>query len=62
MSIVHYGPILGQECICPDGVGRIKEIKKEPCGTASLVVETYFNDRSCCWAHHNVTLIPIHTM
>jgi hypothetical protein len=59
---IENGPILGQECVCPDGVGRIKEIKVEPCGPASLVVETYFEDRSCCWAAHNVKLIPIHTL
>lgn len=49
-------PIIGQEAICPDGLGRVKSF----CLSGSyqwIVVSTYFNDRQCKWIPENVELI-----
>ena len=51
-------PIIGQEAVCPDGLGRVthfadKSVDKWIC------VETYVDDRSCYWAPHNVKLVEI---
>ena len=49
-------PIIGQEAICPDGLGRVMDFEED-----FIQVTTYINDRSCKWGPHNVTLInPIH--
>lgn len=49
-------PIIGQEAICPDGLGRvIAYVDDFP--TQWIQVETYAQDRSCKWAPHNVELI-----
>lgn len=53
---------IGQECVCPDGVGRVAAIV--PCvtrmkGHESVRVDTYINNRSCEWARHNVRLVPL---
>ena len=50
-------PILGQEAICPDGLGRVKGF----CFLAPhnwIQVDTYVGNRSCQWDANNVTLIP----
>jgi hypothetical protein len=48
--------ILGQEAICPDGLGRVVGFKdKFP--IQWIKVDTYVNNRGCEWAPHNVTLI-----
>lgn len=51
-------PILGQEAICPDGLGRVMAFKP-PClpDYGWVQVSTYVNDRSCKWSPHNVELI-----
>lgn len=55
MTFEH--PILGQEAVCPDGLGRVKSyVDNFP--TQYIEVETYVNNRGCHWAPHNVTLIP----
>jgi len=55
----HENPILGQECICPDGLGRVMSFDlKEP--NDYIQVQTYINSRDCKWSIHNVTLIPIY--
>lgn len=51
--------IIGQECICPDGLGRVVKIINGPASTVNIKVDTYVNNRSCEWSEHNVTLIPI---
>ena len=49
-------PIIGQEAICPDGLGRVKTFyDKFP--VQWILVETYFCNRDCKWAPHNVELI-----
>jgi hypothetical protein len=44
--------ILGQEAICPDGLGRVINTDDK-----WIQVQTYVNDRSCKWDPKNVTLI-----
>ena len=60
-------PVIGQECICPDGVGRISKIIQ--CKMymnfpleGTIQVETYFNNRSCHWDAKNITLIKLNTV
>jgi len=49
-------PIIGQEAICPDGLGRVIAFKdKFP--HQSITVSTYVKDRQCEWAPDNVELI-----
>ncbi len=48
--------IIGQEAICPDGLGRVIAINNVFPG-CWIQVKTYVDDRSCKWAPHNVTLI-----
>ncbi len=49
-------PILGQEAICPDGLGRVVEFNLiRP--NKWIRIETYINDRSCSWDIDNVELI-----
>ena len=47
--------IIGQEVICPDGVGRVEEILND-FPHEWVKVQTYIKNRSCCWAPHNVTI------
>jgi hypothetical protein len=49
-------PILGQEAICPDGLGRVVSFKND-FPHQWIQVSTYVGDRSCKWAPHNVELI-----
>ena len=51
------GVVVGQECICPDGLGRISEI--HPNG---VTVETYMHNRSCHWSRDNVILCPLYIL
>ena len=52
-------PMLGQEAICPDGLGRITELKYWQGKLYEVRVKTYVDDRSCMWAAHNVELLPV---
>lgn len=52
-------PIIGQEAICPDGLGRVVNFDTDYFGVANIKVETYVDDRSCNWAAHNVKLIEV---
>lgn len=49
-------PILGQEAICPDGLGRVVEFRDE-FPHQWIRVSSYINDRKCQWAPTNVELI-----
>lgn len=53
-------PILGQEAVCPDGLGRVVEIS-EAFPHEFIRVDTYVNNRSCEWAPHNVQLVALKT-
>jgi hypothetical protein len=48
-------PIRGQECICPDGLGRVEATFID----GRVQVETYIKNRSCSWDRKNVQLVPI---
>ena len=50
-------PIIGQEAICPDGLGRVKSVSDFNETSQWLLVETYFCSRDCKGAPHNVELI-----
>lgn len=45
-------PILGQEAVCPDGLGRVVGVGKD-----YIKVSTYVNDRECNWDPKNITLV-----
>ena len=48
--------IIGQEAICPDGLGRVKDYSLiRP--NNWIIVSTYFNNRDCQWDASNVELI-----
>ena len=52
--------IIGQECICPDGLGRVAFVVPYVCDTmlaGSISVNTYIDNRGCTFASHNVELI-----
>lgn len=50
-------PIIGQEAVCPDGLGRVVAFER---GEHEWVqVETYVNNRGCKWDPHNVQLLPL---
>ena len=49
--------IIGQEAICPDGLGRVIACQIEAPTNNYIQVSTYVKDRGCKWAPHNVTLI-----
>jgi hypothetical protein len=49
--------IIGQEAICPDGLGRVKSIQSAMGCSVNITVQTYMDDRSCSWARDNVELI-----
>jgi len=48
--------ILGQECICPDGLGRVIDYDLNMPNNY-IQVETYVNNRGCKWDQDNVELI-----
>ena len=51
-------PIIGQEAVCPDGLGRVTSF--DNCAPYNWIcVETYVADRSCQWDHTNVKLVKI---
>lgn len=54
----HKTPIIGQECICPDGLGRVVAFSdKFP--HLYIKVSTYVGDRQCEWSPDNVQLIDL---
>lgn len=52
-------PIIGQEAICPDGLGRVVSFE-DNFPNQYIEVSTYIKDRQCKWDPKNVTLIKIH--
>lgn len=49
-------PIIGQEAICTDGLGRVMAFNyTRP--HVWIQVATYINDRQCKWSPENVELI-----
>jgi hypothetical protein len=56
MVLTYPKPILGQEAICSDGLGRVVAFK-DAFPDRWIQVSTYVHDRQCKWAPHNVQLI-----
>jgi hypothetical protein len=56
MSSLKVKPIIGQEAICPDGLGRVSAFE-DRFPHEYIKVDTYVNNRGCEWAPHNVELI-----
>ena len=54
-------PILGQEALCPDGLGRVSAFSFDM-PHVFIQVETYDNNRACKWDLHNVRLVPFETV
>lgn len=50
-------PILGQEVICPDGLGRVMSFEENHGRVTWVQVSTYINDRESKWDAGNVELI-----
>lgn len=56
MPTFYPHPIIGQEAICPDGLGIV--IAYNSASPESWVqVKTYVNNRECKWDYTHVTLI-----
>lgn len=56
--MVNKQPIIGQEAVCPDGLGRVVEVHRGfPYDW--IKVQTYVNDRSCKWDFRNVQLVEL---
>jgi len=51
-------PIIGQEAVCSDGLGRVAAFDFIP-PNRWIQVDTYINNRSCKWDVANVTLVTI---
>lgn len=51
----NFGVVIGQECICPDGLGRVNGVDR----FGLISVTTYVNNRGCTWAKENVKLVPL---
>ena len=49
-------PIIGQEAICPDGLGRVMNFVDD-FPEQWIQVQTYVNSRDCKWAPESVELI-----
>ena len=52
--------IIGQEAVCPDGLGRVVKFELWNDKPHTITVKTYIDDRSCDWGAHNVKLIDPH--
>lgn len=51
-------PVIGQEAVCPDGVGRVLDYK-DHFPEQWVCVSTYVKDRQCKWDPKNVKLCKI---
>ncbi len=51
-------PIIGQEAICSDGLGRVVAFKDD-FPDQWIQVETYVESRRCQWRPENVKLVKI---
>jgi len=51
-------PVIGQEAVCPDGLGRVVAFM-DSFPFQWIQVRTYVGDRSCQWDPCNVKLVKI---
>jgi len=49
-------PIIGQEAICPDGLGRVVDYDLD-FPNSWIKIQTHIKNRGCCWDKANVELI-----
>ena len=52
-------PIIGQEAVCPDGLGRVAKIIWLNGVIDRIKIDTYIENRGCEWAPLNVRLVPL---
>jgi hypothetical protein len=52
--------VIGQEAICPDGLGRVSGFCDQY-PEQWIEVSTYYNNSMCHWSPSNVQLIPLPT-
>ena len=57
-GINYRHPVIGQEAVCPDGLGRVVDFL-DSFPKMWIQVDTYYNNRSCKWAHGSVQLVRI---
>ena len=50
--------IIGQEVVCPDGLGRVMAFSDEM-PNRWIQITTYINDRQCKWDFHNVKVVNL---
>lgn len=58
MTHTFKHPVIGQEAVCPDGLGRVIAFRDE-FPEQWIQVATYVGNRECKWASHNVRLVAI---
>lgn len=51
-------PIIGQEAVCPDGLGVVMAFLDD-FPHQWIQVDTYVDSRYCKWAPHNIKLVAI---
>lgn len=53
-------PLLGQDCICPEGLGRVVEIQVNQYGDITGIrVDTLVKNRGRMWSPDNVKLFRL---
>jgi hypothetical protein len=58
MDLKTQTPIIGQEAICPDGLGRVISFSDD-LPAMYVQVRTYANDQALRWVPSQVELVPI---
>ena len=56
---VKMNPVIGQEVICSNGLGRISEIIPDICGQYKIRVDTYIKNYASWYASTNVEVLPL---
>lgn len=51
-------PVIGQEAICPDGLGRVVDYR-DRFPDQWILVDTYIRNSGCKWSPDNVELVRI---
>lgn len=51
--------VIGQEAICPDGLGRVREYDIWNIPPRWVVIDTYIKNRACKWNYCNVEILPL---
>jgi hypothetical protein len=58
MATTFKHPIIGQEAICLDGLGRVTAYRDD-FPHCWIQIKTYVGNRECQWAPENVQLVEI---